>query len=165
MRPVGRYNSALRAELEDPLNGLRRQSDDVTRQADIARLRVQAQQPRIDEPGRLQEDLSWEDLDLEPATRRLTALAADLKHADNSEQRARRDAYDTAQQELFEAKSAAGQAQQHVERLKEQIRARDEARTRAGPLAASAGRSAAAGAVHHFHQEPPGRPDRITRSG
>ena len=116
-RWVGRDNSALRAELEDDLNGLRRQFDDVSRQADIARLRVQAQQTRIDELGRLREDLSWKDLDLEPAARRLSALAADLKHADNPEQRARRAAYDAAQGELFEAKSAVGQAQRHVERL------------------------------------------------
>jgi hypothetical protein len=46
---------------------------------------VQAQQARSDELGRLQEDLSWENLDLEPTTRRLTALATDMKHADNPE--------------------------------------------------------------------------------
>jgi uncharacterized protein YPO0396 len=114
---VGRDNSALRAELEDELSGLRRQFDDVSRQAANAWQRVQAQQARITEMARLQKDLSWEELDLEPATRRLAALAADLKRADNPEQRARRTAYDTAQQELFRAKSAADQAQQHVERL------------------------------------------------
>ena len=97
-RWVGRDNSALRAELEDELEGLQRQFDDVTRQADIARGLVQAQQGRIDELDRLQDDLSWEDLDLEPATRRLAALAADLKRADTPEQRARRAAYETAQQ-------------------------------------------------------------------
>jgi uncharacterized protein YPO0396 len=116
-RWVGRDNSALRAELEDELSGLRRQFDDVTRQAGIALLRVEAQHARLNELGRLQEDLTWECLDLEPTTRRLTALAVDLKRADNPEQRARRDAYDTAQRELFEAKSAADQARQHVERL------------------------------------------------
>ena len=36
-RWVGRDNSALRAELEDELDGLRRQFDDVTRQVQIAR--------------------------------------------------------------------------------------------------------------------------------
>jgi uncharacterized protein YPO0396 len=116
-RWVGRDNSALRGELEDELNGLRRQFDDVTRQVTIAWHRVQAQQARIDELGRLQEDLSWENLDLEPARRRLTALATDLKHADNPEQRARRDTYDTAQKELFAAKSAADRAQEDVDRL------------------------------------------------
>jgi uncharacterized protein YPO0396 len=116
-RWVGRDNSALRGELEDELNGLRQQFDDVTRQVGIAWHRVQAQQARMDELGRLQEDLSWENLDLEPATRRLTALATDLKHADNPEQRARRAAYDTAQKELFAAKSAADRAQEDVDRL------------------------------------------------
>ena len=77
-RWVGRDNSALRAELEDELDGLRRQFDDVTRQVEIARGLVQAQQGRIDELNRLQDDLSWEDLDLEPTTRRLAALADEL---------------------------------------------------------------------------------------
>ena len=36
-RWIGRDNSALRAELEDELDGLRRQFDDVTRQVEIAR--------------------------------------------------------------------------------------------------------------------------------
>ena len=100
-RWVGRDNSALRAELEDELDGLRRQFDDVTRQVEIARGLMQAQQARIDELERLQEDLSWEDLDLEPTTRRLAALAGDLDRADNPEQRARRAAYETAQQEAL----------------------------------------------------------------
>lgn len=116
-RWVGRDNSALRGELEDELNGHRRQFDDVTRQVAIAWHRVQAHQARIDELGRLQEDLSWENLDLEPATRRLTALATDLKRADNPEQRARRAAYDTAQKEFFAAKSTADRAQVEVDRL------------------------------------------------
>jgi uncharacterized protein YPO0396 len=116
-RWVGRDNSALRGELEDELNGLRRQFDDAARQVDIAWHRFQAQQARIDDLGRLQVDLSWENLDLEPATRRLAALATDLKHADNPEQRVRRAAYDTAQKELFAAKSAADRAQENVDRL------------------------------------------------
>jgi uncharacterized protein YPO0396 len=116
-RWVGRDNSALRAELEDELNGLQRQFDDVTRQANFAWRRVQAQQARIDDLNRLRDDLSWEDLDLDPTMRRLTALAADLDDADNPEQRGRRATYETAQQKLFEAKSATGQAQQNVERL------------------------------------------------
>ena len=116
-RWIGRDNSALRAELEDELDGLRRQFDDVTRQVTIARGLIQAQQGRIDELHRLRDDLSWEDLDLEPTTRRLAALAGELDHADNPEQRARRAAYETAQQGLFEAKSATEQAQQNVGRL------------------------------------------------
>jgi uncharacterized protein YPO0396 len=116
-RWVGRDNSALRGELEDELSGLRRQFDDLTRQVGTAWHRVQAQQARIDELGRLQEDLSWENLDLEPATRRLTTLATELKHADNPEQRARRAAYATAQGELFAAKSAADRAQEDVDQL------------------------------------------------
>ena len=116
-RWVGRDNSALRAELEDELDGLRRQLGDVARQVEIARDRVQAQQGRIDELNRLQDELSWEKLDLQPTAERLAALAADLDHADNPEQRARRAAYATAQQRLFEAKSATGRAQQNVERL------------------------------------------------
>jgi uncharacterized protein YPO0396 len=114
---IGRDNSALRGELEDELNGLRRQFDDVSRQVEIARGLVQAQQARIDELNRLQKDLSWEDLDLEPTTRRLAALAGDLGRADNPEQRARRAAHETAQRKLFEAKSATSRAQQNVERL------------------------------------------------
>ena len=78
---------------------------------------IQAQQGRIDELSRLRDDLSWEDLDLEPTTRRLAALAGELDHADNPEQRTRRATYEAAQQGLFEAKSATGQAQQNVERL------------------------------------------------
>ena len=116
-RWVGRDNSALRAELKDELDGLRRQFDDVTRQAEIARGLVQEQQGRIDELNRLQDDLSWEKLDLEPTTQRLAALARDLDRADNPEQRARRAAYQTAQQGLFDAKSKTGRAQQEVERL------------------------------------------------
>ncbi len=116
-RWVGRDNSALRAELEDELSGLRRQFDDVTRQVELARGLTQTQQARIDELSRLQDDLSWEDLDLEPATRRLAGLVRELDQADNPEQRARRDAYETAQQELFRAKGTSSQAQQHVEQL------------------------------------------------
>ena len=116
-RWIGRDNSALRAELADELDGLRRQFDDVTRQVEIARGLLQAQQTRIDELNRLRGDLSWEDLDLEPTTRRLAALAGELDRADNPEQRGRRAAYDTAQQGLFKAGRATEQAQQNVERL------------------------------------------------
>ena len=116
-RWVGRDNSALRAELTDELDGLRRQFDDIIWQVETTRGLIQAQQTRIDELNRLQDDLSWEDLDLEPTTRRLAALAGDLEFADNPEQRGRRAAYETAQQKLFEAKSATGQVQRNVERL------------------------------------------------
>ena len=116
-RWVGRDNSALRAELTDELEGFRRQFDDIIRQVETTRGLIQAQQTRIDELNRLQDDLSWEDLDLEPTTRRLAALAGDLELADNPEQRGRRAAYETAQQKLFEAKSATGQVQRNVERL------------------------------------------------
>ena len=116
-RWIGRDNSALRAELEDELDGLRRQFDDFTRQVTIARDLIQAQQGRINELNRLRDDLSWADLDLEPTTRRLTSLAGELDRADNPEQRARRAAYDTAQQGLFEARDVTGKAQQKVERF------------------------------------------------
>ena len=59
-RWIGRDNSALRAELEDELDGLRRQFDDFTRQVEIARGLMQAQQGRIDELNRLRDDLSWD---------------------------------------------------------------------------------------------------------
>jgi len=116
-RWIGRDNSALRAELKDELDGLQRQFDDVTRQVEIARGVLQAQQGRIDELNRLRDDLSWEDLDLEPTTRRLAALAGELDRVDSPEQRGRRAAYDTAQQGLFGARRATEQAQQNVERL------------------------------------------------
>jgi uncharacterized protein YPO0396 len=116
-RWVGRDNSALRAELQDELDGLRRQFDDITRQVDVARGLVQAQQSRIGELNRLRDDLSWADLDLEPTTQRLAKLAGDLDQADNPEQRARRAAYETAQQRLFKATSTAERVQQNVERL------------------------------------------------
>ena len=116
-RWIGRDNSALRAELEDELEGLRRQFDDADRQTGVARGLVQAQQGRIDELNRLQDDLSWEALDSEPTKRRLASLADDLKRADNPEQRALRDAYELARERLFDAKSKANGAQQEVERL------------------------------------------------
>ena len=116
-RWVGRDNSALRAELEDELGGLRRQFDDVTRQVEIAGGLLRAQQGRIDELNRLTDDLSWDDLDLEPTTRRLAALADELDRADTPEQRARRTAFDTAQQRLFDARSAAEKAEQNAGRL------------------------------------------------
>lgn len=130
-RWIGRDNSALRAELDDELDGLRRQFDDVARRVEIARGAVQTQQGRIDELSRLQGDLTWDDLDLEPTARRLAALAKNLEQADNPEQRALRGAYETAQQRLFKAKSKTGQAQQNVDRLKRRwiavIRAQDTA--------------------------------------
>lgn len=61
--------------------------------------------------------MSWEDLDLEPTSRRLAALAGELDSADSPEQRARRAAFDTAQQKLFDARSAAEQAGQNAVRL------------------------------------------------
>ena len=78
---------------------------------------MNAQQVRISELGRLQDDLAWENLDLEPTRRRLDALATELKRADTPEQQGRRAAYETAQEQLFDAKSGASQAQQHVGRL------------------------------------------------
>jgi uncharacterized protein YPO0396 len=116
-RWVGRDNSALRGELEDELNACQRLYEDVTRRAELALGQMQAQQTRIDELDRLQGDLSWADLDLEPVTRRLAAFARDLDLADNPEQRALRAAYKAAQQEFFAAKGAAAQAQQDVDRL------------------------------------------------
>jgi uncharacterized protein YPO0396 len=116
-RWIGRDNSALRAELQEDLNGLRRQFDDLTRQVENTWSTLTTQQGRIDELNRLRDDLSWENLDLEPTTMRLAALTQDLDRADNPEQRARRTAYDTAQQKLFKAKSAAEQARQTVEGL------------------------------------------------
>jgi len=131
-RWVGRDNSALRAELEDELNGLRRQFDDVSRRVGLARGVVQGQQGQIDELSRLQDDLSWADLDLEPTTRRLAALKNDLKQADNPEQRARRAAYEAAQQRLFDAKSTMSEAKKHVDQLNRLwgaiLRAQDTAR-------------------------------------
>jgi uncharacterized protein YPO0396 len=116
-RWVGRDNSALRAELEDELGGLQRQFDDTARQVEIARDAAQAQQDRIGELDRLQKDLSWNDLDLEPTTRRLAGLANALQQADNPEQKARRASYDAAQQRLFDAQSANSKAQESVDRL------------------------------------------------
>ena len=116
-RWIGRDNSALRAELEDELDGLRRQFDDITRRVEIARGLLQGQQGRIDELNRLRDDLSWDDLDLEPTTRRLATLADDLECADTPEQRGLRTAHETAQQGLFRARKAAELAQQNAERL------------------------------------------------
>jgi uncharacterized protein YPO0396 len=116
-RWIGRDNSALRADLKDELGGLQRQFDDIDRQVAVTRGLVQTQQDRIGELNRLQADLSWEELDLEPAKRRLAALAKDLEDADNPEQRALRTAYNTAQDQLFEAKNAADKAQQGVTRF------------------------------------------------
>jgi len=116
-RWVGRDNSALRADLEDELDGLRLQFDDFSRRVDVTRGLMEAQRVRIAELNRLQDDLSWEDLDLGPFTRRLAVLAGELDRSDNPEQRARRADYDAAQQELFDAKSAADQARRRVEEL------------------------------------------------
>lgn len=116
-RWVGRDNSALRAELEDELDGLRREFDDVARRVDLALGKLQVQQGGIEELGRLQGDLSWDDLDLEPTTQRLAALADDLKRADNPEQRALRTAYETAQQQLFAANNATDKAQRRRDQV------------------------------------------------
>jgi uncharacterized protein YPO0396 len=116
-RWIGRDNSALRAELKEELEGLRRQFDDADRRTGIARGLVKEQQERIGELSRLQDELSWEALDLEPIKRRLSLLAEELKRADNPEQRALRNAYDLARERLFDAKSKAGEAGQEVERL------------------------------------------------
>jgi uncharacterized protein YPO0396 len=116
-RWVGRDNSALRAELEDELNGLRRQFDDVTRQVEIARSTARAEQDRIGDLDRLQKDLSWTDLDLEPTTRRLATLTDALEQADTPEQRARRDAFKVARQQVTHAGSATIKCQEHVERF------------------------------------------------
>ena len=116
-RWVGRDNSALRAELEDELGGLQRQFADVSRRVEIARGAVQAQQSRIEEVDRLQKELSWADLDLEPAERRLGTLADELKRAENPEQRARLDAYKAAQRRLVEYEGATAQLRQKAERL------------------------------------------------
>jgi uncharacterized protein YPO0396 len=116
-RWVGRDNSALRAELEDELEGLRRQFDDVTRRVEIARGTTRTEQARISELDRIQKDLSWTDLDLEPTTRRLAALAAALEQVDTPEQQARRDAYGVARQKVTHAESAIIKCQEHVERL------------------------------------------------
>ena len=114
---IGRDNSALRAELQDELSGLRRQFDDLARQAGNTRSTLETLQERAGELSRLRDDLSWEALDLEPTTIRLAALARDLDQADDPEQKARRAAYDTAQQTFFEAKSAAEKAAQATEDL------------------------------------------------
>src|SRR6185437_2880210 len=53
-RWIGRDNSALRSELEEDLEGLRRQFDDADRQTGVARGMVRAQQGRIDELNRVQ---------------------------------------------------------------------------------------------------------------
>jgi uncharacterized protein YPO0396 len=116
-RWVGRDNSALRAELEDDLTGLQRQYDDLDRQTRITTDLTRAEQASIGELNRLQDDLSWEDLDLEPVTRRLAALASDLQRADNPEQQALRTAYDTAQKEYFDAQTGTRKAEQEAGRL------------------------------------------------
>jgi uncharacterized protein YPO0396 len=116
-RWIGRDNSALRAELKEELEGLRRQFDDAERQTGVSRGLVQAQQGRVDELNRLQNELSWEALDLEPTRRRLSSLADDLKRADKPEQQALRDAYKLARERLFAAKTKLDAAEQEVGRL------------------------------------------------
>jgi len=116
-RWIGRDNSALRAELKEDLEGHRRLFDDADRQTGVARGLVQAQQGRVDELNRLQDELSWEVLDVEPTRRRLSSMADDLKRADNPEQQALRDAYKVARERLFYAKRKADEAGQEVERL------------------------------------------------
>jgi uncharacterized protein YPO0396 len=116
-RWIGRDNSALRADLKDELEGLQGKFDDADRKTGIAWELVQAQQKRVDELKRLQGDLSWEDLDLEPVKRRLSSLAEDLKRADSPEQKALREAYDTARDGLFKAKGTAEQCQRDFNRF------------------------------------------------
>ena len=116
-RWIGRDNSALRSELEEELEGLRRQFDDADRQTGVARDLVRAQQSRIDELNRLQEDLAWEALDAEPTKRQLSLLTDDLKRADNPEQRALREAFDLAREKHFDSKTKANVAGQEVRRL------------------------------------------------
>ena len=116
-RWIGRDNSALRAELKEELEGLRRQFDDADRQTGVTRGLVRTQQGRVDELSRLQDELSWEALDVEPTKRRLSSLTDDLKRADNPEQQALRDAYNLARERLFDTKSKADEAKQEVERL------------------------------------------------
>jgi uncharacterized protein YPO0396 len=116
-RWVGRDNSALRAELEDELDGFRRQFDDANRRVEIARATAEAEKERIGDLTRLQENLSWADLDLEPTTRRMATLAGALERADTPEQQARRHAYTVARQQVAHAESAATKCQEYVNRL------------------------------------------------
>ena len=116
-RWVGRDNSALRAELEDDLNGRRRQFDDVSRQVEIARGTTRAEQDRIGDLDRIQKDLCWADLDLEPTAQRLDDLADALAKADTPQQRARREAYDTARKQVAEATSDTVNRRGQVARL------------------------------------------------
>jgi uncharacterized protein YPO0396 len=116
-RWIGHDNSALRAELEDEVEGLRRQFDDFTRRVEIARSTVQTEGDRIGELDRLQKDLSWAGLDLEPTQRRLKKLTDALKQADTPEQQARRDTYTIARQEVTRAESATARYHECVERL------------------------------------------------
>jgi uncharacterized protein YPO0396 len=116
-RWVGRDNSALRAELEDELDGLRRQFDDATRRVEIARSTAEAEQDRIGDLDRLQKDLSWTDLDLEPTTRRLAVLADALDQAATPEQQGRRNAYTVARKQVTDAGSATTKCQERVEHL------------------------------------------------
>ncbi len=116
-RWAGRDNSALRAELEDELDGLRRQFDDATRRVEIARGTAEAEQDRIGDLDRLQKELSWTDLDLEPTTRRLASLADALDQADTPEQQGRRNAYTVARKQVTDAESVAAKCRECVERL------------------------------------------------
>jgi uncharacterized protein YPO0396 len=116
-RWVGRDNSALRAELEDELGGLQRQFDDVARRVEIARGTARAEQDRIGDLDRLQKELSWTDLDLEPTTRRLANLADALDQVDTPEQQGRRSAYTVARKKVNHAESVVTKCQEHVEQL------------------------------------------------
>lgn len=116
-RWIGRDNSALLAELDADLEGMRRQFDDADRRTRTANSLVLAQQSRIDELNRLQDELSWEALDLESAQQRLSSLADDLTRADNPEQRALREAYNKAREGFFDAKKTAEQRQENVNQL------------------------------------------------
>jgi uncharacterized protein YPO0396 len=116
-RWIGRDNSALRAELKQELDGLRLQFDDVNRRVEVARGQVETQQDRIGELNRLQADLSWADLDLEPAKRQLATLAKELMAADKPEQQALRAAYEKKREEHFDTRAAVSEGKQKVERL------------------------------------------------
>jgi uncharacterized protein YPO0396 len=116
-RWVGQDNSALRSELKEELEGLTRQFGDVNRRVEVARGQIDAKHARIGELNRLQADLSWADLDLEPAKRQLDALAKELAAADTPEQQALRADYEKAREKHFDAKTAVRGAEQKVERL------------------------------------------------
>jgi len=116
-RWIGRDNSVLRAELKDELDGLQRQFDDFTRRVAIARSAAQEEQDRIGELDRLQKELSWTDLDLEPARRRVAKLTDALARADTPQQQGRRQAYSAARQAVIRAEGTTARCYERVERL------------------------------------------------